>query len=223
MRRGLRAGQLFGHRPVRVIADEQIQPIAVDGHRQAVVREHDLKQRGVAMEVLGRAELQARSSELGAAVSEPGEGTAIDLDQGAAGRFGRPASSGPGRPARALGRLPELLAPAAHRLARDAQSMLLPELLGQVGVVEADLDRAQEPDHGFPYGGRQVPRGGPTPVTVREGAGAALLKPAPEPPDLPNRDSEGDGDLGVRQPPAAQGFRQPRPMQFFPAQREGLH
>ena len=114
MRRGLRAGQLFGHRPVRVIADEQIQPIAVDGHRQAVVREHDLKQRGVAMEVLGRAELQARSSELGAAVSEPGEGTAIDLDQGGAGAWAAARAAGAsGAPSRA--RRSEHAPPGASR------------------------------------------------------------------------------------------------------------
>src|SRR5438094_8856184 len=33
----------------------------------------------------------------------------------------------------------------------------------------------------------------------------------------------GGGHLGIRQPPATQRLQQPRPMQFLPAQREGLH
>ncbi|PYN30833.1 MAG: hypothetical protein DME01_25670, partial [Candidatus Rokuibacteriota bacterium] len=54
----LRAGELFGERPVRIVAHQEIEPIAVEGQRQAVAREQPLEQRGVAVDVFGRAKVQ---------------------------------------------------------------------------------------------------------------------------------------------------------------------
>ena len=58
MRGQLRAGELFVDRPVGVVADEQIQAIAVDGEWQPVLGEDVAKERGIAMDVLGRPKLQ---------------------------------------------------------------------------------------------------------------------------------------------------------------------
>ena len=88
----LRAGELFGKRPVRIVAHEEIKPIAVERQRQAVAREQLLKQRGVAVDVFGRAKVQGEDlrggvvdgpeqHELGPPGLEPGEGAAIDLHE----------------------------------------------------------------------------------------------------------------------------------------------
>src|SRR2546428_10238025 len=51
------------------------------------------------------------------------------------------------RPTGALGRLPELPAQLAHRLAGDGQAVAFAELLGQMRVVEAAVARGHEADH----------------------------------------------------------------------------
>jgi hypothetical protein len=58
MSRELRAGQLLGDGPMAIVADEQIEPVAVDRQRQAVRREQLLEERGIAVDVLGGPEVQ---------------------------------------------------------------------------------------------------------------------------------------------------------------------
>ena len=100
---------------------------------------------------------------------------------------------------------------------------MLPQLLGQVRVVEAHVDGRHQPHDRVPHRRGQPPGRGTVAVAVHERAGAPGLEPALQPPDLPHSDPEGGGHLGIRQPPATQRLQQPRPMQFLPAQREGLH
>jgi hypothetical protein len=148
----LGAGQLFLDGPMPIITHEQIEPIAIHGERQAVRREQGLKQRGIAMDVIGGPELQggdlarrivdrAQQRQLGAPVLEPAERAAVDLHQG---------------PAR--GRLPELLPQSAHRFAADRELVHLAKLLGQVRVVEPALTRRHQGQHPVADVGRHAPR-----------------------------------------------------------------
>ena len=91
----LGALELFLERPVGVVADEDAEAIAVEGQRAgrrwcASVLEHG----DVAVQVLGGTEVQgedgaggvvdgAEEGHGGPAVFEPGEGTAVELDEGA--------------------------------------------------------------------------------------------------------------------------------------------
>src|SRR5215469_3440277 len=142
MRRPLHARELFLDRPVWIIPDEEIQPIPVHGEREPVLREDAAKERGIAMDILGGAELQgedlaggvidgAEQNELGAAGLEPGKGTAVDLNQGAAGGLRDAPAPHLGRSPRVLRWLPELLPHASHRFARQREAVLLAQLFGQ--------------------------------------------------------------------------------------------
>jgi len=234
MRRGLAPGELFLHGPVSVVADEEVQAIAIDGERQAVPGEDVAKEAGIAVNILGGAKLQgedlrggvidgAEQNELGAARLEPREGTAVDLNQGAARGLRDAPASRLGRPPRALWWLPELLPHASHRFARQREAVLLTQLFGQVTVIEADVERGHEPHHGCAHAGGQPPGRRAATVAVHERGRAAGLEAALQTPHMADRDAEGGRDLRVLEPPATQPFQQPRPMQFLSAQREGLH
>jgi len=54
----LGAPELFGEAPVRVMADEDVDAIAVEGEGPPILGEHLLEDDGVAVQVLGRAEVQ---------------------------------------------------------------------------------------------------------------------------------------------------------------------
>ena len=101
--------------------------------------------------------------------------------------------------------------------------MLLAELLGQVRVVEADVERGHEAHHGGAERHGQAPGRGAPAVAVHKRAGAPRFEPPLEAPQVAHRDSERRRDLRVLEPPATQPFQQPWPMQFLSAQRESLH
>ena len=58
--RVLGAAELFGERPVRIVADEDAQAIAIEGQGQAVLRAEVGEQGGVAVQVLRGAKVQRR-------------------------------------------------------------------------------------------------------------------------------------------------------------------
>ena len=234
MRRRLHAGQLLLEGPVGVVAHEQIEAIAIHGHGEAVLGEDVAKERGVAVDILGGAKVKgedlgggivdgAEEDEVRAPRLEPGERTAIDLDQGAAGGFGDAAAAGARGAARAQRGLAEVPPEPPHGLTRDDEAMLLAQLFGQVRVVEPDLESGHEPHDRGADGPGQTPRRRPAAITVDEGGGPTALEPAQKPPDVPRRNSKSGGHLRIRQPPIRQRLQQPRPMQFLAAQREGLH
>jgi len=146
----LGAGQLFGERPVRVVADEEVEAVAIERQRPPVAGEQLLKEAGVAVDVLGGPELQgedlaggiidgAQEHELRAARLEPGERAAVDLDEGPAGGLGDSPAPRPRRPPPMAGRQPQLVPHPAHGLPADPQAVLLLQLLCEVAVVEADV------------------------------------------------------------------------------------
>ncbi|MGH7326110.1 MAG: hypothetical protein ACREJ9_15905 [Candidatus Rokuibacteriota bacterium] len=82
---------------MRVVADEEVEAIAVEGQGQTVVDEQVLKEGGVAVDIFGGAEVQGEDlgggvvhgpeeRELRSAVPEPCERAAVDLHERAAGR-----------------------------------------------------------------------------------------------------------------------------------------
>src|SRR5216110_3802295 len=86
---GLGASELFIDGPMGIVADEQIQAIAVDGQGEPMRGEHGAKECRIAMDVLGGPELQgqdlrggvidrAEQHKLWAPVLEPGEGAVDD-------------------------------------------------------------------------------------------------------------------------------------------------
>src|SRR5213593_92475 len=155
--RPLRAGELFLERPVGVVADEEVEAVAVEGERQAVLGEELVEQGGVAMDVFGGAEVQgedlrgrivdgAEEHEGRRRGAEPGEGAAVDLHEAAAGGFGGAPAPGPGRAPRPLGWAPEGATESADGLATHPEAMLLIELLRQVSIVETDVDGGHQAD-----------------------------------------------------------------------------
>ena len=136
----LGAPQLFGEAPVRVIADEEVDTIAVEGEGSPILSEHLLEDGGVAVQVLGGAEVQgedgaggiidgAVQGHGGAAGLEPGKGAGVDLDQlPHPGRW-RPAVSVLPRPAAVLRRQAQGAASAADQFAADAEALHLAQLL----------------------------------------------------------------------------------------------
>jgi hypothetical protein len=234
VRGGLPAGQLFGQRPVPVVADEEIEAIAVEGQGQAVLREQLLKERGVAVDVLGRPEVQgedlargvvdgAEQHELGAAALEPGERTAVDLHEGPAGGLRHPAPARAGRAPGVPRRQAQVLPQPADRLAAERQAVLLAQLFGHVAVVEPDVQRRHQPDSLVARGGGQALGRGTPPTAVDQSRRPAGFEPPFQPPHLPEAKPQGLRELPSGNPTAAGRFHQPRPMLLFPAQREGLH
>jgi hypothetical protein len=153
--RELAAGQFLGDRPMAIVADEQVQPVAIDGQGQAMGGEQLLEQRGIAVDVLSRAELQgqdlarrvvdgAQEHERRPLGAEPGKGAAVNLHQRAPGGLGDAAVAAPGRAAPMARGQAQLAAQAANGLAADEQPMLLAQLLRQMAVIEADVHRRHQ-------------------------------------------------------------------------------
>src|SRR5437899_11686804 len=96
----LGAVQLFFERSVVVVAHEDVEAVAVDRERQAVLAEDLVEDDGVAVEILGGAEVQGKEPRGGVVdgpqechrrptLFEPVKGAAIDLHQTAGGSFAR--------------------------------------------------------------------------------------------------------------------------------------
>ena len=133
----LGALQLFLHAPVGVVADEDAEAIAVEGHRQPVARGEPPEQGEIAVQILGGPEVQgqdgARRIVDGAEQAvqrrpraEPVELTAVDEDEAAQGRVARAAGAVLARPAPALGRQASRPPQPADGAAADRQALDAP-------------------------------------------------------------------------------------------------
>jgi hypothetical protein len=113
----LAALELFLEAPVRIIADEDAEAIAVEGHGQAVPLGELLQQGEIPMQIFRGAEVQRQDGagriidrpqeEQGRAGPEPVERAAVDKDEAADGRMAGAAGAMLRRPAAALGRQAE--------------------------------------------------------------------------------------------------------------------
>src|SRR5437879_6651391 len=146
----LGAVQFFFERPVVVVAHEDVEAVAVDRERQAVLPEDLVEDDGVAVEILGGAEVQGEEPRGGVVdgpqechrrptLFEPVKGAAIDLHQTAGGGFPRAPTAvepGPTAPPRGLlRRAPE----PAHRGPADGQVVLHLQSHGDDATVEAEI------------------------------------------------------------------------------------
>ena len=119
---------------------------------------------------------------------------------------------------------PALRAPqTADGLAADPQPMLFPQLLSQMAVVEAHVQRGHQLGDGLSRLGIQAPGRGPAPTTMSESRRPSALKSPPQPPGLAQAELQRVRDLSCRHPAGAERLEQPGALQLPSAQREGLH
>lgn len=225
--------QLLREAPVGVVADENIDPIAIDAQGQAVLGEQLLEDDGVPVQVLGGAEVQgqhgaggvidrAQQGHRGAAPLEPIKGTAVDLDELAEARFGRaPLAMLLGAPP-VLGGQAQSAPPLADRFATDAEALLLEQLLGGVAVVEALVAGLQQRVDLRADAARQAGRRGPVATAVQQAHGPLGLEAYFQPLHLSDAQAQGGGPLRVRRLAREQRLQQPGPRHFLSAHREGL-
>jgi hypothetical protein len=164
---------------VLIVADEDVDAIAVERDGQADGGEHLLEHGGVAMEVFRRAEMQgdhlgrgivdgAEQRHRGPAALEPVEGAAIELDELARGLFARPPAAVLRRPPAMHGRQAERASEPAHRFAGDRDGVEVAQLLGGMRVIEPGVDIAQKRLH--------LDGGGDGQAAVREPSAAAMTQ-----------------------------------------------
>jgi hypothetical protein len=222
---------LFLQRPVRIVADEDIEAVAVEG--AAAVRAASCQEGDVAVQVFGGPEVEghdraagvvdgAEQRHCGAAILEPGELTAIEQNEGAHARGRRAAAAVlPGAPA-VFGWLAEGPADPSHGGPADRQTFDLPEFLGGVAVIDVAVDGLQQRRHPGAQRAAQGPRGRLAAAAVKHAAQSLRPNRGLDPLELP------DGQPGARRPLLVgdlpgQGQRdQPRSGHFFSAHSECL-
>ena len=134
--RVLRAPQLFLEGPVRIVAHEDSEAIAVEGQGQAVGGAERVQQGGIAVQVLGGTEGQGQAGAGGVVDGAmQGQRRAVELHEGAHLGFWRPSGADLAAPAPARGGQPEAAPEPPHRAAAERQALHLPQLFGEVAVV----------------------------------------------------------------------------------------
>ena len=226
--------ELFGQRPVGIIAGEHVEAIAVELQRQAIGPAGALEHGDVAMQILMGTEPQGErcggriidhpmQGRQGAAVLEPGERAGVELGQLAERRFARaPAAMLRGRPP-ARGRAPESQADGAHRGATDGELMDLAQLLREMDVIEAGVGRGHEHADLLPGLRGQPSVTGPPAQGVEQAAGASLPEAPLQSSELPYAQPQRPRPLRIRDASDQRGLEQPGPRHFLSAHREGLH
>ena len=122
----LGAAQLFLEGPVGIVADKDVEAIAVEGQGQAVGGDELPQQGDIAVQILGGPEVQGQDGaggvvdgavqrELGAARLEPRERAGVELDEGAHLGLRRPPDAALAAAAAPLGGQAEGAAQAPHR------------------------------------------------------------------------------------------------------------
>ncbi len=234
VRRVLVALELFGERPVGIVAGEDVEAVAVELHGEAIPAAGAVEDGDIAMQILVGAEPQGERRGGGvidhamqrrrrAAGLEPGEGAGVELGQLAQGWFaGAPAAMLRGRPP-ARGRAPEGETDLPHRGATDDELMDLAQLLREMDVIEAGVGRGHEPGDLLASLRGQAPVAGAPPQGVEQARGTPLAEPLLQAPKLPHAYPQRRRSLRVRDTSGQRGLEQPGPRHFLSAHREGLH
>ena len=160
-----------------IIADEDVDAIAIEGERQAILREQLLEDDGVAVQILRGAEVQGQHGVGGVvdgamqghrrpAGAEPGKGTGIDLDELPHARLRRAAMPMHPGPPPVLGGQAQGPASPPHQFAADAQALHLAQLLGGVAVIEILVAGSQQGVDLRRHRLRQAARGRPAAAAV---------------------------------------------------------
>ena len=234
VRRVLRAAQLFIEGPVRIVALEDVEAIAVEGHRHAVGATSLAEDGEITVQILGGTEPQRerdRSGVVDEAVQrgrrparfEPGEGTGVELHE-------LPESRRPLAAAAVLGRAPTPVGGPAQGDPHspdggpaDGQRVPLLELLGEMHVIEALVGRGHQAHDLLDQRGRQAPWRGSTAAAMEQAPHALGAHPLLETSELTDADLQRPRAFGIRDLAGQGRFDQPGPRHFLPAHREGLH
>src|SRR6266481_849346 len=162
----LGAAQLLREGPVRIVADKDVEAIAIEGQGQAVGGNELPQQGDIAVQILGGPEVQGQDGaggvvdgavqrELGAAGFEPREGAGVELHEAAHLSLRAPPGAHLAASALPLGGQAEGAAQAPYRGPAEHEALDLPQLLGGMAVVEAGVGALQQRGHGRAHVGRQ--------------------------------------------------------------------
>jgi hypothetical protein len=205
---------------VRVIADEDVDAIAVEGEGPPILGEHLLEDDGVAVQVLGGAEVQSEHGTGGiidgavqghgrAAVREPGKGAGVDLDELPHPGLWRPAVSVLPRPAAVLRRQAQGAAPPADQFAADAEALHLAQLLSGVAVIEVLVAGLQQGVDLRRDRRRQAARRRPPAPAVEQARCPLDLKSPLQPLDVSRAHAQGGRPCALVALPASTIFTRP--------------
>jgi hypothetical protein len=228
----LGALQLLLQAPVRVIADEDTEAIAVQRHGQAMAGRELVEQGQVAVQILLGAEEQgadgtggvvdgAEQGETGAG-PEPVELTAVEEDEGPHARRRGAAGAVLAGPAAVLGGQAEGAADPADRAAADGEALELLELLGQVGVVEPAVGGLQQLSHPVADLDLQGAGRGAAPQAVEQPGRALGLVALFEAAELPHGHAQCLGALTVGDLARERRLHQAGPGHLLSAHSESL-
>src|SRR5262249_18640281 len=156
------------------------------------------------------------------AVAEPGEGTGVELHEGAhLGCRDAPGTDRPA-PAAALGGQAEGAAEPADRAAAEADAFHPAPLLGGGAVVEVGVRGLQQRGGASLNYGRYAPGRGAPAEAVQQPARAVGFEPDLQALKLPDTELQGLGSLRITDLPSQRGLEQPGPRHFLAAHRECL-
>jgi hypothetical protein len=206
--RVLAALEFFRERPVGVVADEDAEAIAVEGQGQAVGEADLLEHRRVAMQILGRPEVEGQDGargvvdravegHRGAPVFEPGMRAAVELDEGAHTGFRGSAGAVLAGAAAVLGREVQGPADPPDGGPADAQALDLAELLGGVAVIDIMVGGLQKGGDPSPDVGRQPTGGGAPPQPVAQARRPVGLEAMLHPDELADAEVQGPRSLVI--------------------------
>jgi hypothetical protein len=188
--RGLAAtGELFFHRPVIVIANEDAVAIPVETERDAEAAEQAPEQAKITVRIFGREEFgdenfaggvvqKAEQGKLWTAIFEPAMKAGVEQDHFAFASAGQAALAMSGSASLAGRADPGRAQQTAKGLAPDREAFLLDQFFAQVMVVEADIGGAGQMQDAIPHAIRQAARAGPSAA----GGGGGGGPPPPPPP-----------------------------------------
>ena len=219
--------------PVGIVADEDAEAIAVEGQREAVGGADLLEHGGVAVQVLGRPNVQGEDRAGGivdraveghgrAAAFEPVMGAAVELDEGAHPGFRGPAGPVLARAAAVLGRQVQGATDSPHGGAADAEALDLVQFLGGMTIIDIDVGGLEEPRHPAADVGRQSAGGGPSPQAVAQARRPVGPEAMLDPDELADAQVQGPRSLGIGELPGQGRLEQARPRDFLATHRERL-
>ena len=221
------SGQLFGKRPVRIVALEDGVAIAVEAERDAMSGNHGVERAEIAESVFGfelevsgqdlagGVVLKAEERKLGAAAFEPVMTAGIGEHHHAAARARHAARAILARPT--LLRRGQFRSPqdAAHGLAADHEILFGAQFLRQMRIVEPLILAASQLQDQLLLGKRNRPRHGASAIAVLYPADGIGLIATFEPLHLAFAQLQQTGGFAYAQPPACCILNHFHPLELF--------
>jgi hypothetical protein len=203
--------ELFFDGPVLVVSFEDARAVPVDPLRQSVRRECVTQDEPVAMEILMRAEDEAKDRSGGivegsyqidsvSIVLKPREGGAIDQDHGSETRLSFPSAAVLPWPAAAFGSYTEGTPHATHGFPAHAQPFEFTQLLGNMAVVYSDVRPLNPVGNSFPNPRRDSPSRRATPIAVAKTGRSQKPNPFLQPSELAETQPRTLGTFSIGDP-----------------------